>query len=305
MNRRRTRLFHRLDLLFPSDLRDEAATLLWELDCQGIEESDDREGNLRLAAYFAPEKSPPALRTRLLEKFPGCLCGIETVRYDPDEWLLSYRRTFEGFPIDSTFYVHPPWDQASSDHRVNIELEPGHGFGTGTHESTRLALSALGGCLPGPSTLLDVGTGSGILATGAGLLDPSLEITALDIDPLAVHAARETLERNGVRARLMVGEIRSLKGSFDLVVANLTGPLLVALAPDLGRLTGRMLVVSGLTEDESEWVKHHLTSAGSLCPAGRSTANGWCCFVFERIRGEAPPAGLHEEIRKDGRGESQ
>lgn len=273
-------VFQVVTLRIPVSCRDELATVLWELDTCGFEERELASG-LLVEAWFEERADSDWLSRELGQRFPGCELTLHTASFRPDQWLEDYARTFTGFAIDDEFYVYPPWEQPSPAHPVNLLIEPGHGFGTGSHESTQLALRGLRPHTRDAATFLDVGTGSGILAVGALKLQPDLKAVTLDIDPLAVSAAAENLARNRVKAALVVGEPGCLAGGFDLVVANLTAPLLRDLASELARMTRRWLVISGFTEDEIHWVVAAWSGLGlELDTALR--LNGWCAQVWKR-----------------------
>ena len=262
------------------------AELLWELDSIGFEEID-LEAGPRLLAFFHCDADVERIRGSLRSLSPvrtsDITVDIHTVRYDTDRWVEEYSRTFTAFEVNPTFWIFPPWGERSAEHPVNILLEPGHGFGTGTHESTQLALVAMEGIAPEVGTMLDVGTGSGILSVAAAGLRPGLRIVALDIDPLAAEAAQETFERNGLEGvSLLVGELGSLHDRFELVLANLTSGILARLADDLAEKTERFLIVSGFTLDESDRVREVLERTQVLRCSEQWTKNGWACFLLRR-----------------------
>jgi ribosomal protein L11 methyltransferase len=282
MRKRSLPVFHSFTLRVPVSSRDELVTCLWELDCCGIEEREvfeDAGKAVILEAWFTGERDPERLQSELARRFPGAHEGFRTCAQDPDEWLERYAQQFTGFAIDEVCYVHPPWEAPSPRHPVNLLLEPGHGFGTGTHESTQLALHCLGELARQAESMLDVGTGSGILSIAALKLNRELTVTALDIDPLAAQAAASNLLRNGVQAEVVIGGPECLAGRFDLVAANLTAPLLRALAGELARLTRRWLVVSGFTKDELPLVQDAL-AAHRLAPYQTRELQGWCAQVL-------------------------
>jgi len=271
----------------PDSHRELLVESLWELGTLGIEELDLAGGN-RLLAYFDPNRPLKSLQSQiessLLEM--GCSEGkiwYHRLKYDESAWIDKFNATFVGFEVNPTFWVYPPWDHPSEHHPINILLEPGHGFGTGTHESTQLAMGAIETCLEPCSTLLDFGTGSGILTVAARKLKPELRTVSFDNDPLAVNAAARTLELNGLdEAGLFVGEGCSVTGQFDVVVANLTAAIIFTVAADLERLTARYLIVSGFTASEIEFVSSFLLQSGTFSEGGRWVKNDWISLLLER-----------------------
>ena len=136
-----------LEVSFSSEYRDSVLELLWELDTLGIEERED-ESRINLQSYFDSSRSVSRLRT-VFEREAGrrqlVFKGLDVslVDWSAEEWLISCKRHFRGVQVDETFYIHPPCEKPSEGHPVNILIEPGQAFGTGTHESTQLCLVAL------------------------------------------------------------------------------------------------------------------------------------------------------------------
>ena len=206
-----------------------------------------------LARLWSPRAAPP-------------LAAADVPQRD---WRTAWHEHFElvRVPAARTIVIRPPHlAYEASGGEVVIDLAPGLAFGTGQHQSTRLALALLADAMTeAPArTVLDVGTGSGILAVAAAQLGAQT-ITAVDIDPLAVDAARETARRNGVADQVQVSE-----GSvptdqrYGLVLANLTADLLQGLASELGdaALPGGRLIASGFLHARKQEVADALEKAG-------------------------------------------
>ena len=184
------------------------------------------------------------------------------------DWRTAWHEHFEIVRVRAarTIVIRPPHlaYEASGD-EVVIDLAPGLAFGTGQHQSTRLALALLADAMTeAPAReVLDLGTGSGILAVAAAKLGAET-ITAVDIDPLAVDAARETARRNGVADRVRVSEGSvPAAGRYDLVLANLTADLLQGLASELAgaALPGGRLIASGFLSAREQEVADALAEA--------------------------------------------
>ena len=165
---------------------------------------------------------------------------------------------------------HIPYDAKPSE--VVIDLVPGLAFGTGQHQSTRLSLGLLAEQIRGGERVLDVGTGSGILAVAAAELGAS-SVVAVDIDPLAVDAARQTVRQNRLVERVEVRE-GSIPADerFDLITANLTADLLQYLASDLAGAVnpGGLLIASGLISARRDEVASALGDVGLQLRSERS-----------------------------------
>ena len=176
---------------------------------------------------------------------------------------------------------HTPYDPEPNE--VVLDLVPGLAFGTGQHQSTRLCLSLLAELIEGGERVLDVGTGSGILAVAAAKLGAA-SVVATDIDPLAVDAARQTVRQNQLAKSVKVREGSIPEGErFDLVVANLTADLLQYLAGDLSRALnpdGR-LIASGLIGTRQAEVVSAFDDCGLRLEADRSE-DEWLALTFGR-----------------------
>ena len=166
---------------------------------------------------------------------------------DDEDWLEAWKATVTPIQI-GRFLVRPTWSDASAADLITIALDPGMAFGTGLHPTTQQCLEAVSYLDLEGLRVLDVGTGSGILAIGAAKRG-AREVVGVDTDPVAVRAAKENAESNGVALDARVGSAADVAGSFDVVLANLVGPVLVQVAPHLrARLeTSGSLVAAGIT----------------------------------------------------------
>ena len=181
------------------------------------------------------------------------------------DWRTAWHDHFDivRIPAKRPIIIRPPHKQYTPrSNEIVIDLAPGLAFGTGQHQSTRLALKLLSQTGAANKTVLDVGTGSGILAVAAAKLGAT-KVHAVDIDPLAVEAARETVRRNGVADRVTVEEGSvPADGRYDLVLANLTADLLQYLAEDLAVATNGSLIASGFITPRRDEVRLTLEAAG-------------------------------------------
>lgn len=179
-----------------------------------------------------------------------------SVRTVPEEdWVRLTQSQFDPIPISERLWIVPSWHTASTEGgRINIELDPGLAFGTGSHPTTRLCLRWLEAHVRPGLSVLDYGCGSGILAIAARKLGAGTTV-GIDIDPQAVQAAQANAERNGVEARFVLPEADA---SFraELVVANILSNPLKLLAPMLsGRVQpGGRLALSGVLERQAQEV---------------------------------------------------
>jgi len=259
--------------------------ILWESGTSGWEEIHSGTFTT-LVAYF-PGESIEALLSRL--KMVADRSGLELQRldveifgYDEQGWIRSYRLYFTSFAVGDSFWIHPEWESPSNRRRINLLIHPGHAFGTGTHESTRLCLLFLESLAEGAESILDFGTGSGILAIAARRFNPRARITAFDIDPQAVDFALEMADMNRVsEIDFFAGSASSLHTSYDLVLANLTAAIHRRESADLKRLAGRHLVLSGITGDQVEYTLEAFTGPEFRLLELREE-NGWSALHLER-----------------------
>ena len=202
------------------------------------------------------------------------------------DWRTAWHEHFNLVRISGprTIIIRPPHisHEAKPD-EVVIDLVPGLAFGTGQHQSTRLCLQLLSEQINGGEHVLDVGTGSGILAVAAATLGAA-SVLATDIDPLAVDAARQTARQNQLSDRVEVREASIPAGQqFDLITANLTADLLQYLAPDLANVLspqGRM-IASGLIDARQVEVAETLGEVGLSLESYRGE-DQWRAMVLSR-----------------------
>ncbi len=167
------------------------------------------------------------------------------------DWVRLTQSQFDPIPISPRLWIVPTWHDAPDSRAINLKLDPGLAFGTGSHPTTRLCLRWLDECLQDGETLLDYGCGSGILAIAAARLG-ALRVDGVDIDPQAVAAACDNATLNGVTAHFCLpGELTA--GQYDVVVANILTNPLKGMAPLLaGRVrAGGRLVLSGILAEQA------------------------------------------------------
>lgn len=204
------------------------------------------------------------------------------------DWADAWKTHFHPLRIGQRIVIKPTWrqfDAAPDD--ILIELDPGMAFGTGLHPTTQMCLQALEDVLRPGMHVLDLGTGSGILALAAAKLGAEA-VLALDTDPVAVAAARENIRRNGVSERVTAfqGSLDRAPGVYDLVVVNILAKVIVALV-ETGLAErvrpGGKWVVAGIIENQETEVVSALTAAGLLV-AGRRQFGDWVTLM-----GRKPP----------------
>jgi ribosomal protein L11 methyltransferase len=181
-----------------------------------------------------------------------------------EDWSTSWKVIFKPLRIGRRLLIVPSWEQVEAGpDDIVLSLDPGMAFGTGGHETTRLCLERLEAVLLSrlsapPASVLDLGTGSGILAMAAARLGAG-RVRAVDIDPEAVEVARENIAINGLTERIECSTtpLETLDGPFDVILANILAEELVRLAPQLtARLAcGGVLILSGILAEKEAFVR--------------------------------------------------
>ena len=196
----------------------------------------------------------------------GALATLDIVE-DPG-WVEEFNRTLQPISVGRRLVI-VPGDDAAPPGRLAVRIEPGRAFGTGHHESTRLALEWIDESLAPGETVLDVGTGSGILAAAAMVLGAASAV-AIDVDPEAIEVARENLVRTlggrAERVRLLVAACPSaVEGSdFDVVIANIQADVIHGMLDALVAhvATGGRLVLAGLLVQDRASIEAALEGCG-------------------------------------------
>ena len=204
--------------------------------------------------------------------------GIEQAWLDDTDWVRHTQHQFQPIRISQRLWVVPTWHEPRDPSAVNVVLDPGVAFGTGTHPTTRLCLEWLGDHVAPGDRVLDYGCGSGILAIAAMKLGAGTA-TGVDIDPQAVLAAARNGERNRVAARFVAPDALP-PGDFDIVVANILTNPLRALAPLLAarvRGSGGKLVLSGILERQVADVT--ASYAPTIPLTVHATDDGWALLT--------------------------
>lgn len=261
----------RLAVRAPAAAAEQVLAAMLELAPGGVEQVDG-EDTVELAVYGAPGELPE------LDEGPGEVGGVAVVvsgEEVPDDWVDRWRRFHGPAIVGDRLCVRPPWEPLPRPGAIDVQIDPGRAFGTGSHATTRLCLELLLDLAADGATgsLCDLGCGSGVLAIAAARLGFS-PIEALDADRLAIDATNANARDNGVaidvvrRANLR----EEPPPAADVVVANLMRPLLLRVAELMGHRPSA-LIVSGLLDHEADEVAaafHPLAERRRLSEAGWS-----------------------------------
>jgi ribosomal protein L11 methyltransferase len=233
-----------------------------------------------LVAYLPEGESEKRLAAldRYVDSLRAAGCNVDpwsfrTEEVEEQEWRERWRDFFVPTRVGRRFVVCPSWHEWTvSGDDVVVLVDPGQAFGTGAHPSTRLCLRAIERIArigPAPRSVLDVGTGSGILAAAAALIwRTGCTVTAVDEDPVAVEAAQRTLLDNALssRVRTLPISLMSVEDAFDLVLANLQADVLREQRESLTGLvhSGGRLVLSGLLREEARRIAEDYCESGDV-----------------------------------------
>ncbi|MBE6596616.1 MAG: 50S ribosomal protein L11 methyltransferase [Ruminococcaceae bacterium] len=210
---------------------------------------------------------------------------IEISGVNEDDWANSWKAYYKPIKIGEKIVIVPAWEKYSpSEGEIIVRMDPGMAFGTGSHETTRLVIGLLEKYVRGGERVLDVGTGSGILAICASKLGAEL-CRAYDIDPVAVRVARENIKDSGEKnitcdqSDLLRGVDLS-DGGYDVICANIVADIIIRMTPDVGRYLndGGVILASGIITERSEDVVECFEANGFEIKE-RVVDNGWCALV--------------------------
>jgi ribosomal protein L11 methyltransferase len=275
----------------PAAARDRLVALLANHDLVAIQEDDIATPQVWTAHFGSGQARDDAAET--VRAFDGAAApAVEARDVEDEDWA---RRTQADLPAIRVgrIVVAPPWDlpaasaapPGQADPDIVVEIEPSRGFGTGHHQSTRLCLVLLQSRDVQSRSVIDVGTGSVVLAIVAAKLGAAF-VTAIDVDPDAIENARENIERNGVAGQVEA-HVRDVTernmAAADLVTANLTGTLLARFATELGALVrpSGSLIVAGFTIDEKPLVMDAFSTTFTLAESAEE--DDWWAFVLTRL----------------------
>lgn len=239
----------------------------------------------RLTAMFADDADVDEIVSTVCARLALAVPDYEVSRLDDVDWVQKNRDQFQPIRISERIWIVPTWHRAPHADAINIVLDPGAAFGTGSHPTTRLCLQWLEANLSAPARLsvLDYGCGSGILAIAAMKLGAASAI-GVDIDPQAVEAARHNAVQNGVTIRFANTDV-PLIAVADITVANILANPLKVLAPLLASHTraGGGLVLAGILDHQADEIIAIYRDWFSLAVWRRD--EGWSCIAGVRLGG--------------------
>lgn len=240
--------------------------------------------------YISPEDSPSEALMFMEERLKASdiRYTVTTKTVAEEDWANNWKQYFKPLPIGEKLLIVPTWDNEvppEFSDRIQLCMDPGMAFGSGQHETTRLCLELIEKHISPGERVLDVGTGSGILAIGALLLGGG-QAVGIDIDPMAVKISAENAKISHVSDRFssycenLAGDI---DGKFGIICANIVADVVLRLIPDTPRLLapGGKLILSGIIEERLEDVLEGLNASG-YSPVECRRLKGWCALCAVR-----------------------
>ncbi|WP_110926918.1 50S ribosomal protein L11 methyltransferase [Bacillus massiliglaciei] len=204
-----------------------------------------------------------------------------------EEWATAWKKYYNPVKISERFTIVPTWENytpVSSDELI-IELDPGMAFGTGTHPTTVMCIQALERTVQKGDSVVDVGTGSGILSIASALLDAG-KVTALDLDKVAVQSAKLNVKLNKVQDRVSVSQGNLLDGvaeQADVVVSNILAEIIMSFTEDVAKIVkpGGRFISSGIIQPKKKDVKDAIIQAGFTIEETLQMED-WVAFIARR-----------------------
>ena len=286
-------------VIVPARMQEEASLFLTDFSGRGviIEDENVPAGGVVIRSYFRPEEYGDWQRQEMqdyikrLSSYELYPLGLEVRQVAAEDWAEAWKAHFKPLKVTDRLIIRPPWEEyAAQPGETVITIYPGMAFGTGRHASTLLCLRALEQvwearppAAGSPWEVLDVGTGTGILALAAARYGAA--VLAIDLDPEAVAAALENVRLNNLIDRVWVEEtpLASLRQQFGLIMANITAPDLLQLADALtARLVNDgVLIISGFLAEDAVQLSARYQGLG-LHQTGFLTQEDWGALIFRR-----------------------
>ncbi len=211
---------------------------------------------------------------------------VGSIGVDDSDWNENWKKYFHTIEIGEKLAVVPSWEEyENKDSRTVLSIDPGAAFGTGTHATTSLCLEVLDNCIRGGENVLDIGTGSGILAIASVLLGAENAL-GVDIDAQSVKTAKENAEINNItdKTEFIVGDLADkVTGKYNIVCANIVADVIIKLLPDVAQFMedDAVLIISGIIDIRKDDVLNAVTENG-FTVAEEKYRDNWCAFTLKK-----------------------
>jgi ribosomal protein L11 methyltransferase len=237
-----------------------------------------------LEIYFDSLLEAEIAKKALSKELP--ILSAEAKEYLEQDWTTFWQHHFKIVELGQNLRIVPEWETAPDDGKTNIIINPGLSFGTGGHFTTRFCLEALEEAIQllNPTTLIDAGTGSGILSIAALKLGIP-DIVAFDYDPVCIEQCNNNAARNGIGDKIHFFQADVLEPGWqakpaDIVCANILTSVLLDAAPLIKRATGKRMILSGIREIEADAVADTFIQLGCR-EISRDGDGQWCGLVID------------------------
>jgi ribosomal protein L11 methyltransferase len=254
------------------------------LDKEPIEVTRPMADESLIETYFDSLLEAEIAQKSLPEDFP--IKSVEAQEYSAQDWTTFWQHHFKITELGKNLRIVPEWKEAPDDEKTNIIINPGLSFGTGGHFTTKFCLEALEEATVtlNPETLIDAGTGSGILSIAAIKLGIP-DVVAFDYDPICVEQCTANAARNGVAGQIHFFQADVLEPGWyakpaDIVCANILTSVLLEAAPMIKRATKKRMLLSGIREIEADAVADTFVQLGCR-EVSRDGDGQWCGLVID------------------------
>ncbi|MFH0930951.1 MAG: 50S ribosomal protein L11 methyltransferase [Candidatus Zixiibacteriota bacterium] len=271
------RYFTQIKLTLSQSLSELLGNFMVENGCRGYIIEEDKKDRVILKGYLRERKKAKVLVEKIY-KYAESLIGfhkenleikVELKRIKEEDWSKGWKETFKPNEVTDKIVIKPGWIKKRFPHKIVIELEPKMAFGTGEHSTTKMCLKALEKYIKPEDKVLDLGTGSGILAIASAKLGASHTL-ALDIDEEAISNAKENIIKNKVQ-KVVDLRLGTLEDSipddyFNLILANLTKTQMIELFDSMNRVLKKkgILILSGIQIEEKGEMEEYFCSKNIL-----------------------------------------
>jgi len=265
------RYWHILEFTVDDAHEDLAGWLMLQQGASGCQIEPQANGRVRMRASFERDKLPEDKKESIMAVFDEyglskSIASLSLSNQLEEDWLAKWKEGFTPFSIGSRLAVCPLWLQNKDAEPISSEahtifIDPGLAFGTGYHATTRFCLLKLQDYIDSACRIVDIGTGSGILAMGAVLLNKNAYVLALETDPVAIENAQQNIKANGLNGLIHLGvgstELIAEDAGFELVLSNLTCEDHLALLGEYRRISScrAHLILSGILSDRINQLK--------------------------------------------------
>ena len=253
------------------------SNLLEEAGASGLftEQVSGSENEIIIKAYFEETNELADNLKKVQKKIEDLrdydldigLANFKVTQVQEEDWANKWKENFKPFNITDDIVIKPTWEEyEATANEIIIEIDPGQAFGTGHHVTTSSCLDAIEENLTPQTSVLDLGTGTGILAIAAAKLGAD-KIVGLDIDPVAVKAARANAKLNEVSTEIEFLEgnlVDSVEDNYDLVIANILPHIILQLIPNLKEVMHQdsTFILSGIVVEKLDEIKQALLDNG-------------------------------------------